>query len=276
MPNRDEIIAQIRQLAVRLGRTPTRAELRRESGVSQYHIQKFFENYREAVRAADLKPDTSKMKIDERTLLNAWGELVRRLGKIPTVSQNRREGKFSVQSYERRFGPWSTIPDAFRTFAAEKGEWQDVLALLPVRKPAITEKKKLEHPHRQDTTAHQKLSGRPTYGDPLDFRGLRHEPVNELGVVFLFGMVARELGFLVEAVQSGFPDCEAKRQIGRGQWQGVRIEFEYESRNFREHGHSPDECDVIVCWRHNWPECPPRIEILELSTTINSLATSED
>jgi hypothetical protein len=100
--------------------------------------------------------------------------------------------------------------------------------------------------------------------------------VNEQGVVFLFGMVARELGYLVEAVQTGYPDCEAKRQIGPGKWQRVRIEFEYESRNFRDHGHPVDGCDIIVCWRHNWQDCPQNLEVLELRTVIKTLAASDD
>jgi hypothetical protein len=41
----------------------------------------------------------------------------------------------------------------------------------------------------------------------------RHEPVNEQGVVLLFGMLAKDLGNMIEAVQKGFPDREAKRQI---------------------------------------------------------------
>jgi len=32
----------------------------------------------------------------------------------------------------------------------------------------------------------------------------------EQGVVYLFGMVSRELGFYIEAVQQGFPDCEGR------------------------------------------------------------------
>lgn len=120
------------------------------------------------------------------------------------------------------------------------------------------------------------LTGRPTYGNPINFRGLRHEPVNESGVVFLFGVVARELGFLVEALQAGYPDCEAKRQVGPGKWQRVRIEFEYESRNFRDHGHQPAGCDMIVCWRHNWPDCPEHIEVLALADAIRTLAAADD
>jgi hypothetical protein len=90
-----------------------------------------------------------------------------------------------------------------------------------------------------------------------------------------FGMVAKELGYTVEAVQSGFPDCEAKRQIAPHRWQRVHLEFEFESRNFRDHGHSLTGCDVIVCWRHNWPDSPPHLEILELSSLIKSLPTSQ-
>ena len=121
---------------------------------------------------------------------------------------------------------------------------------------------------------HPPLDDRPTYGQPMDFRGLRHEPVNEQGVVLLFGLVAKELGYTVEAVQSGFPDCEAKRQIAPQRWQRVHLEFEFESRNFRDHGHPLTGCDVIVCWRHNWPDHPPHLEILELSSLIHSLPHS--
>ena len=119
------------------------------------------------------------------------------------------------------------------------------------------------------------LKNRPTYGNPTNFHALRHEPVNEQGVVLLFGMLAEQLGFLVEAVQKGFPDCEAKRQIGPERWQRVNIEFEFESRNFRDHVHPLTGCDIIVCWRHNWPECPKHLEVLELSRAIKSLSISE-
>jgi hypothetical protein len=100
--------------------------------------------------------------------------------------------------------------------------------------------------------------------------------VNEQGVVFLLGVVAKERGYMGEALQAGYPDCEAKRQIAPGRWQRVRIEFEFESRNFRDHGHAPNGCDVIVCWRHNWPDCPVHIEVVDLSTAIKSLAKSAD
>jgi len=98
-------------------------------------------------------------------------------------------------------------------------------------------------------------------GELINFRGLVWAPVNEQGVVFLFGMIARELGMYVEVVRPGYPDCIAKRFIGRGRWEEVRIEFEYRSSHFK---HDPSECDMIVCWEHDWKECPKIIEVIEL------------
>ena len=72
----------------------------------------------------------------------------------------------------------------------------------------------------------------------------------------------------VESVQGKFPDCMAKRQVAPGKWQYLRIEFEYESKNFKLHGHDPKGCDMIVCWRHNWKECPAEIEVVELSRLV--------
>jgi len=215
-------------------------------------------------------------------LLEDWGNLVRAKRHIPTRTHYRRDGKYSPGVFEKRFGPWSVIPSKFVDFAKGNPKWADVVALLPVPKPNNQDNKKstvsISATSNSATSSAQrytKLTDRPTYGNPIDFRGLRHEPVNENGVVFLFGMVAKELGYSVEAVQSGFPDCEAKRQVGIGRWQRVRIEFEFESRNFREHGHSPDGCDVIVCWRHNWLSCPSHIEVVELQSVIEMLAKSE-
>ena len=100
------------------------------------------------------------------------------------------------------------------------------------------------------------------YGERIDFEAMLHAPTNEQGVVALFAMMALRLGFLIEALRPAFPDCEAKRRVGREEWERVKIEFEFESRNFRTHGHAAGDCDLIVCWRDNWPECP--IEVIAL------------
>ncbi len=84
-------------------------------------------------------------------------------------------------------------------------------------------------------------------------------PQNENGVVYIFALAASRLGFKVKRVQAGFPDCTAE-------WAGkkVRIEFEFRSRNFGIHGHDPRKCDLIVCWKHDWPSPPSGLQVLEL------------
>jgi hypothetical protein len=277
----DRILNEIRRVAHQIGRTPSRPQFIAETGLSEYRILRHFPSWSSAVSASGLTPDSSNIRLDDATLLADWGELVRLHRRIPTRNQYRREGHFSPGSFETHLGPWSSLPRHFRTFAQNDPSWADVVALLPEPQSPTSPVARAEV--RQDGGAfrtpapafrHSKLEDRPTYGNPIDFRGLRHEPVNEQGVVFLFGMLARELGYLVEAVQAGYPDCEAKRQVAPDKWQRVRIEFEFESRNFRDHGHQPSHCDAIVCWRHNWADCP--LEVVELSSILQTLGDAED
>jgi len=102
-------------------------------------------------------------------------------------------------------------------------------------------------------------------GDLINFRGLVYAPLNENGVIFLFGRVAEDLHMYIEEIKPGFPDCVARRYTGKG-WERVRIEFEFISSNFKQHGHNSDECDIVVCWEHDWKECP--IEVIELKSEI--------
>jgi len=114
------------------------------------------------------------------------------------------------------------------------------------------------------------LKDRPLLGAPTGLPAFPYQPVNEMGVMVLFSMLAQQLGFVIESVQGGFPDCEAKIEVEPGRWQHFRIEFEYESLQFKKHGHDPSQCDLIVCWRHNWKNCPPNIQVLELSKIVKS------
>jgi hypothetical protein len=325
LPDKQFILDSLAAIARGAGRPPSRSEFASLSGISEHSVSQFFPSWNAALRAAGLSPYTLNLRLEDRELLEDWGCAVRSNRAIPARRTYHHLGKFDHRTFERRFGPWSQLPEVFRNFAQGKPEWADVLALLPAPAPkpvhpepvgtrfsasqalanpgvpAPNEKSPSSHPpnsvpsgaaksasnkdsapNRQSPSAsppgklrYPPLDHRPIYGQPMDFRGLRHEPVNEQGVVLLFGMVAKELGYTVEAVQSGFPDCEAKRQIAPQRWQRVHLEFEFESRNFRDHGHSLTGCDVIVCWHHNWPDCPRHLEILELSSLIKSLPTSD-
>jgi hypothetical protein len=280
MPNQQQILKSIAAMARRLGRAPSVSEFVARAGIPKYFVFRYFPTWNEAVRAAGLRPSRFFARPDDIELLKGWGETVRKLRAVPSRRAYRLSGTHSPRTLETRFGCWAALPQAFRNFAEGKPEWADVLALalVPARKRKDSREWKRDaactiQPERMQ---HRLLSERVTYGAPLDFPTLRHEPVNEQGVVLLFGILAKDLGYVVESVQSGFPDCEAKRQIGPKRWQRVNIEFEFESRNFRDHRHPLTGSDVIVCWHHNWPDCPAHIEVLDLSSLLKSLRRSQD
>jgi hypothetical protein len=116
-----------------------------------------------------------------------------------------------------------------------------------------------------------KRKSRRVFGSRLDFRSLACAPTNELGVVYLFGVLHDAFGFKIESIRAGFPDCIARRQLSKDRWEEVRIEFEFKSKSFLAHKHNLDGADVIVCWEHNWPECPDHIEVIELSSQLGDM-----
>jgi hypothetical protein len=272
MADKQHILDSIAAVAKQLGRAPSLTEFVGAARIPKYCVWQHFLKWNDAVRAAGLEPSREYKRLEDDELLKDWGETARKKGDLPSRRGYLLTGKYEPRTLEKRFGGWEHLPEAFCRFATGKQEWADVVEVATRR--ALKKERGLPNEHADsaipgDPRRHTALEGRATYGNPLDFGGFRHEPVNEQGVLVLFGMVAKELGYVVEAVQSGFPDCEAKRAIAPNRWQRVHIEFEFESRNFRDHGHPLDGCDVIVCWRHNWEDCPNHIEVLELSTLIN-------
>ena len=105
-------------------------------------------------------------------------------------------------------------------------------------------------------------------GPVINFRGLVYAPVEENGVIFLFSKIAEDIGIFIEGIQKGFPDAFGVRYVGEKGYP-VNIEFEYKSSNFKFHNHNPKDCDIIICWEHDWKECP--VEIIELKETIKKL-----
>jgi predicted transport protein len=113
-------------------------------------------------------------------------------------------------------------------------------------------------------------------GDLINFRGMMYSPLNEMGVVFLFGKVVEDLNMYIEEIKPGYPDCIARRFVGKG-WEEIAIEFELNAKNFLQHKHDPKQCDILVCWENDWPDCPKeyQIEIIELKSLIKELPNRE-
>jgi hypothetical protein len=261
---KEEIIASIRSCAEELGRVPTAANLKEMKKVSLKTIRRFYGRYSDSLREAGFDPRGAGYKLDVETLFRDWAAIARQTRKIPSLLVYSKLSKYSVGPLLTRFGGWTEVPGGLLQYVREKGleeEWEDVVAMIEAHENSNRCEAK-----RSNTANGRSKKDRPVYGYPLIPAGLLHAPTNEIGVVYLFGVMTNQLGMVVTRLQTEFPDCEVMREVETGRWQRLNAEFEYESRNFLLHQHDPDKCDMIICWVHNWPECPEHIEVLELSS----------
>lgn len=270
---REEIISAIKEATAELGRVPSLAMLIRDRKVDRYDLVRFFGCYREALNACGLEGKGSGYRITQDALFREWVEITRSLGKIPTIPEYEEHSRHSVRPLLTRCHTWRQVPqfvlDYIRVGRLE-GNWEDVVDIV------LKSLKSTEWERRTSNTSHGLIlkpriyAEKLFYGAPLLPMVVTYEPTNEAGVVVLFASLARELGFTITHVQMEFPDCEVMREVERGRWQRLRVEFEFESRNFAAHGHDPEGCDLIVCWRHNWEDCP--LEVLELKRVVEGIA----
>jgi len=269
---REEVVTIIRELAAKLGRTPSRNELAKLTAVNRNVIRNIFGTYTRALNECRLERAGGGRKLALEALFRDWAGLVRRLKKIPTTMEYEEMSSYSISPLLNRFKTWGRIPGAFMQRAKEAGwaeEWSDVMEIIEAREHEKHEPDKMRA-MMADRPEPRMFMNRTFYGPPLNRDPLAHGPTNEAGVLFLFGAMAEELGFIVQHVQTGYPDCEAMREVGPDKWQRVNIELEHRSLNFLKHDHDISKCDLIVCWEHDWPECP--LEVIELKKVIKSRA----
>jgi len=254
----ENIILELKRVASELKKTLlTRKDIDKHSRISASLLVRRFGSVDKALELAGLE-SSRHFKYSKEDLLNEIYKVWEKLGRQPFAKEIRSVGgKYSQNTYLRYFGSWFKALEEFI-------DWKNKQQVKPTKDEPIS-----------ILTPTQTRSSRKKrtieYGEPIDFLGLRHAPINEQGVVYLFGILSKSLGITVEAIRSNFPDCEAKREIPDrpGRWESVTIEFEFRSSNFLEHNHNTDECDLIVCWEHEWDECP--LEVISLKDIMNKL-----
>ena len=82
----------------------------------------------------------------------------------------------------------------------------------------------------------------------------------ESSVIFTFGTVFRFFDFslIIFGKKIGIDAVV--------EWNNkdLRLEFEVWSSDFKRHKHVKEDCDLIVCWEHDWKDCPSNIDVIEL------------
>lgn len=103
-------------------------------------------------------------------------------------------------------------------------------------------------------------------GEPMELQVMRWSPTNEMGVVALFIEFRKELGFpIIEIIRTRFPDAAVFEKTSKGYIRRY-IEFEFKSSGFKTHLKSKRKCHYVVCWEHNWKDCP--VPVIELKQEI--------
>ncbi len=226
----EELLAELRRVADVLRKDSLSGdEFNRHSKLNRSVYKKRFGTWNKALLKAGLKIRKRLILHDEeifREIERVWDSL----GHEPSKAEFDRMSNISSATIKTRFHGFR---NALRVFA-DKGDRAlgEASGKGALKTPPLV-------PPRQRS---------PEYGDYINFRGMMHAPLNEQGVVFLFGMVSKELGFIVEAARSAFPDCEAKRILPKtGKYVRSEIEFEFKSSNYRDHKHPLNWEGVWLC-----------------------------
>jgi hypothetical protein len=185
--------------------------------------------------------------------------------RVPSLVQLKRRSKHGTYSFQSKHGGY----DSFKVKA--------ISYLLEHEQSRIGELKVLfenELVRLNGNTNRSNLEIRPhEHGSMLGFRAFVHVPTYENEIVAIFGAIAHEIGFEIISNRAEFPDCKANRKIEgstRRRYIECLIEFELRSSDFKAHKHPVNGCDLIVCWEHDWKDCP--LEVLELKKTIQPLS----
>jgi hypothetical protein len=258
---RAAIVARLKAVAARLGkRRITRDEFVRESGIPRKAIGRHFARFWDLLRAAGLDDRPPNRPVDDEALLRSLRDCCLAVNGVIGQFRFQQLSQHHANTVKKRWGGWDRALTALRDWLLRH---EPDFPHLDALDRHCAAKQRLKE--SGEAPSDRRL------GEVLRFRALEHAPTSESGVIYLFGMIAGELGFVLEGLGTGFPDAEVKRRDGRG-WRRARVEFEHRSRNFRQHGHDPTACDLIVCWEHNWPDCP--VEVLELKAVVAKLAAA--
>jgi hypothetical protein len=185
--------------------------------------------------------------------------------RIPTLMELANRAAHDSKSYADKFGGYPRFKELAITYLLESSKVSDPTVAELFRSELVKLKGRGKPVKKSEIRPHG-------HGRILGFRQFEYVPTYEQEVVAIFVEVAGELGFRIKSIREEFPDCMAQKKdpkSRRDRWHDCLIEFEWTSSNYVTDGHPIDGCDLIVCWKHDWANCP--VQVLELESKINEL-----
>jgi hypothetical protein len=305
MFTKERIIQEIQRVAKKLdGKVLTQNQFELNSTIPIETLKYHLGSWEQALKQAELIPVSDEKArgqrqksrknqqvkspaVNEEKLLIELIRIYNKIGEEPTVLTVDTQGKYGEHLYRKY---WKSLdeallqarksfPEKFNTQLDKSGavsieDAQMSLEEYNVHKQPGREEEEMVEEQKikfiPQTIKPKQVKKRPrTLGEPIKFRGMRFAPADKKGVIFLFGIVAPELGFVIESLSPEFPDCEARRcvDLENNQWEYIRIQFEYRCSEVQEPELLENGCDLIVCWIHDHKDCPT--EVLELKSEMD-------
>lgn len=107
-----DLLADLREFADQLGKTPTKAEMRSDGPHSPSTYASRFGSWTDALREADLDARDEATGIPEADLAAELRRVADEMGRRPTSTEFDERGAYSASTYFRRFGSWQAALEA--------------------------------------------------------------------------------------------------------------------------------------------------------------------
>ena len=127
MPNenktiaKEEVIAAIRECAGKMGRPPKFSEFTSAfPAIKMGTIRKYAGTYTLALREAGLDCLGSGFEVAMDDLFRDWAVIVRKMKKLPTMTEYEHQSKYSVRPLTGRFKRWAQMPRGMHEYARLK------------------------------------------------------------------------------------------------------------------------------------------------------------
>lgn len=193
---RESIVEEARKTAAKVDGPLSKNAFRQQTGISDYYIYRLFpeRGWTEIRELAGLpRHPQDNESLEDDDLLKELHRVVEHFGEIPTGARFASVASISFDTLKKRFVGRDGVLARYREWLAVNHPDSPLLKSLQVksRHEIIPPPVAITPSPRTEWTKGDGL----VYGAPINFRGLRHAPINEQGVVYLFGMVSAELGF---------------------------------------------------------------------------------
>src|SRR5580765_7957485 len=118
--SKEKIIAAIKECAEKLGRAPSQPELRGlYPTINMGMIRKFLGSYTQALEESGFAGEGCGYEATMDDLFRDWAQIVRKMGKVPTMTEYDRESRYSVRPLMGRLRSWKQVPRGLHKYAEQ-------------------------------------------------------------------------------------------------------------------------------------------------------------